>query len=256
MPPPAGCTSGGRGDTAHWAHPGGAALVLQLPLALASAFPRAGQPTSSPRPANGHGRRRDREGDVHQRRPGAVARPAAISGTYWFAESNALSHPPDRWVDVPVLLVRLVPDFGVWPGTGAGSGDGAGARGAKRTGAGSGAHNEQMGFGSGTVTLVFTDVEGSVRLWEAGREAMALASARHNRMVREQVEAKDGRVVTGVGEAFRVVFADPSAALAAAVAVQRAVGAEPWPAARRSGCASRCTRGPAWSATANISVRW
>ena len=87
-----------------------------------------------------------------------------------------------------------------------------------------------MGFGSGTVTLVFTDVEGSVRLWEAGREAMALASARHNRMVREQVEAKDGRVVTGVGEAFRVVFADPSAALAAAVAVQRAVGAEPWPA--------------------------
>ena len=86
-----------------------------------------------------------------------------------------------------------------------------------------------MGFGSGTVTLVFTDVEGSVRLWEAGREAMAQASARHNRMVREQVEAKDGRVVTGVGEAFRVVFADPSAALAAAVAVQRAVGAEPWP---------------------------
>ena len=58
---------------------------------------------------------------------------------------------------------------------------------------------------------------------------MAEASARHNRMVREQVEATGGRVVKTVGEAFRVVFADPSAALAAAVAVQRAVGAEPWP---------------------------
>jgi len=51
MPPPAGVHPGGRGDTAHWAHPGGAALVLRLPLALASAFPRASQPTSSPRPA-------------------------------------------------------------------------------------------------------------------------------------------------------------------------------------------------------------
>jgi class 3 adenylate cyclase len=82
---------------------------------------------------------------------------------------------------------------------------------------------------SGTVTLLFTDVEGSVRLWEADRESMAQASARHNRLVREQVEAAGGRVVTMAGEAFRVVFADPWAALASAVAVQRAVGTEPWP---------------------------
>ena len=86
-----------------------------------------------------------------------------------------------------------------------------------------------MGFPSGTVTLLFTDVEGSIRLWEADREAMAQASARHDRIVREQVEAAGGQVFTVVGEAFRAVFADPSAALAAAVAVQRAVGAEPWP---------------------------
>jgi class 3 adenylate cyclase len=58
---------------------------------------------------------------------------------------------------------------------------------------------------------------------------MAEASARHNRLVREQVEAAGGRVFKTVGEAFRVLFADPSAALASAVAVQRAMGIESWP---------------------------
>jgi predicted ATPase/class 3 adenylate cyclase/DNA-binding CsgD family transcriptional regulator len=87
-----------------------------------------------------------------------------------------------------------------------------------------------MGFPSGAVTLLFTDVEGSIALWEADREAMAEASARHNRIAREQIEAAGGRVFKTVGEAFRAVFADPSDALTSAVAVQQAVGAEPWPA--------------------------
>ena len=86
-----------------------------------------------------------------------------------------------------------------------------------------------MGFPSGTVTFLFTDVEDSVRLWEADREAMAEASARHHRIVREQIEVAGGHVFKTVGEAFRVVFADPAAALASAAAIQRAVGAEPWP---------------------------
>ena len=90
-------------------------------------------------------------------------------------------------------------------------------------------HNGRMGFPSGTVTLLFTDVEGSVGLWEADREAMAEASARHNRLVREQIVVAGGRVFKTVGEAFRAVFADPSAALASAVAVQRAVGSQSWP---------------------------
>jgi len=92
-----------------------------------------------------------------------------------------------------------------------------------------------VGYLSGTVTLMFTDVEGSIRLWEADRDAMAEASARHHRLVREQVEAAGGRAFKTVGEAFRVVFADPSAALASAVAVQRAAGSESWP----SGCPIR-----------------
>lgn len=86
-----------------------------------------------------------------------------------------------------------------------------------------------MGVISGAVTLLFSDVESSVRLWEANREAMAAASARHNHIVREQIELAGGRVFKTVSEAFRAVFADPSAALASAVAIQRAVGTEPWP---------------------------
>ena len=86
-----------------------------------------------------------------------------------------------------------------------------------------------MGLPSGMVTLLFTDIEDSIGLWEADPEAMTEASGRHNRMVREQVEAAGGHVVKTMGETFRAVFADPLAALAAAVAIQRAVGAEPWP---------------------------
>jgi predicted ATPase/class 3 adenylate cyclase/DNA-binding CsgD family transcriptional regulator len=81
---------------------------------------------------------------------------------------------------------------------------------------------------AGLVTLLFTEIEGSTRLWEADRDAIAAALARHDRIVREQVEASGGRVFKTVGQAHRAVFADPVAALSAAVAIQRAVGAEPW----------------------------
>ncbi len=87
----------------------------------------------------------------------------------------------------------------------------------------------RMEFPSGTVTLLFTDIEDSIRLWEADREAMAEVSARLNRIVREQIEVAGGHVFKTVGEAVCAVFADPSAALGSAVAVQRAVGREPWP---------------------------
>ncbi len=82
----------------------------------------------------------------------------------------------------------------------------------------------------GVATLLFTDIEGGIRLWEMDREAMEEASARHNRIVREQAEAAGGQVFKTVGEAFRAVFASPAAALESAVAIQRAVAAEPWPA--------------------------
>jgi class 3 adenylate cyclase len=86
-----------------------------------------------------------------------------------------------------------------------------------------------MRLTAGFVTLLFTDIEGGVRLWEGDREAMAVASARNDRIVREQVEASGGYVFKAVGDMHRAVFADPAAALSSAVAIQRASCAEPWP---------------------------
>ena len=86
-----------------------------------------------------------------------------------------------------------------------------------------------VGVTAGLVTLLFTDIEGNVGLWEADRDAMAAASVRHDRMVCEQIEASGGHVFKTVGEAHRAVFADPVAALSSAVAIQRAAGGEPWP---------------------------
>jgi class 3 adenylate cyclase len=90
-------------------------------------------------------------------------------------------------------------------------------------------HNGQMGLPSGAVTLLFTDVEGSIRLWEADRETMAEASARYSMLVREQMEAAGGQVFKTAGETFRAVFADPPAALASALTIQQAAGTGPWP---------------------------
>jgi predicted ATPase/class 3 adenylate cyclase/DNA-binding CsgD family transcriptional regulator len=78
------------------------------------------------------------------------------------------------------------------------------------------------------VTLLFTDIEGDVRLWEVDHDGMAAASACYNRIVRERIGAFGGHVFKTVGEVHRAVFADPVAALSSAVAIQRAVGAEPW----------------------------
>jgi hypothetical protein len=73
-----------------------------------------------------------------------------------------------------------------------------------------------VGATAGSVTLLFADIEGGGRLSEA------------DRIVREHIEASGGRVFKTVGEAHRAVFADPVAALSAAVAIQRAFGPEPW----------------------------
>src|SRR5579864_4032276 len=82
---------------------------------------------------------------------------------------------------------------------------------------------------SGTVTLLFTDIEGSTALWETQPEAMAAALARHDELVRGAVEPAGGHVFKTVGDAFCVAFWTPSRALEAALAVQKAVSSEAWP---------------------------
>jgi predicted ATPase/class 3 adenylate cyclase len=82
---------------------------------------------------------------------------------------------------------------------------------------------------SGTVTFVFTDIEGSTRLWEAHPEAMRVALARHDAVVREAVESAGGYVFKTVGDAFCVAFAAATDGVQAAVAVQRLLVSEVWP---------------------------
>ena len=82
---------------------------------------------------------------------------------------------------------------------------------------------------SGTVTFLFTDVEGSARLWDEHPKAMRTALARHEGLLHEAISAHDGYVFKLMGDEFRVAFSRPTDALAAALDGQRALQAEAWP---------------------------
>jgi predicted ATPase/class 3 adenylate cyclase len=82
---------------------------------------------------------------------------------------------------------------------------------------------------SGTVTFLFTDIEGSTRLWEQSPAAMAPALARHDALMREAIEDRGGHIFTTVGDAFCAAFATAPDAILTALSAQRAVLAETWP---------------------------
>src|SRR5258708_3643965 len=81
---------------------------------------------------------------------------------------------------------------------------------------------------SGTITFLFTDIEGSSRLWEQHPEATRLALAKHDSVLREALESHGGFIFKTVGDAFCVAFHTAAAAAAAAVGAQRSVVAERW----------------------------
>jgi class 3 adenylate cyclase len=83
---------------------------------------------------------------------------------------------------------------------------------------------------AGAVTFLLTDIEGSTALWEAHPQVMASVIARHHEIVADCVEAHDGRQPRsqGEGDSTLSVFARPTDAVAAALAVQRALRDEPW----------------------------
>lgn len=73
------------------------------------------------------------------------------------------------------------------------------------------------------ITFLFTDIEGSTRLWEEQPEAMRSALARHDRLLAETITGHHGRVFKTIGDAFCAAFAEPRDALGAAVAGQSAL---------------------------------
>jgi TolB-like protein/class 3 adenylate cyclase/Tfp pilus assembly protein PilF len=86
---------------------------------------------------------------------------------------------------------------------------------------------------TGTVTLLFTDIEGSTRLWEAHAEAMRAALARHDALLKHCIDDHDGYIFKTGGDAFCAAFHTASDALAAALEAQRALHREPWPEAAK-----------------------
>ena len=81
----------------------------------------------------------------------------------------------------------------------------------------------------GTVTFLFTDIEGSTVLWERDRAAMATAVERHLALLRAAIEANGGVLFKTVGDAVQAAFPTAPGAIAAAVAAQRDLLTEPWP---------------------------
>jgi len=83
---------------------------------------------------------------------------------------------------------------------------------------------------TGTVTFLFTDIEGSTRLWQQHPYVMSDALARHEAILRQAIERHHGAVFRTVGDAVCAAFAHALDGLNAALAAQRALHAEPWDA--------------------------
>src|SRR5580704_4442200 len=79
---------------------------------------------------------------------------------------------------------------------------------------------------TGTVTFLFSDIEGSTSRWEQNREEMASALARHDALLRAAIERHGGYIFKTIGDAFCATFATAPQAIGAALDAQRALLAE------------------------------
>src|ERR1051325_6744867 len=83
---------------------------------------------------------------------------------------------------------------------------------------------------TGTVTFLFSDIEGSTRLLKnLGRERYAALLADPNSLLRAAFGAHDGIEIDRQGDAFFFVFRSAGTAIAAAVAAQRSMAGFEWP---------------------------
>ena len=78
---------------------------------------------------------------------------------------------------------------------------------------------------SGTVTFLFSDIEGSTRRWARDRAAMQDAVRLHDQLMRAAIAAHDGYVFKTVGDAFCAAFSTPESAAQAALQAQRTLDA-------------------------------
>lgn len=81
---------------------------------------------------------------------------------------------------------------------------------------------------TGTVTFLFTDIEGSTQLWQNCPASMQRALARHDELLRHVIEMNEGHVFKTVGDSFYAAFSTPVAAAGAALDAQQALAEEAW----------------------------
>lgn len=81
---------------------------------------------------------------------------------------------------------------------------------------------------AGAATFLFTDIEGSTKLWQEFPAAMPAALTRHHAILNHAIAANQGHVFQIVGDAFHAAFASARDGLNAALDAQRALAAEPW----------------------------
>ena len=73
---------------------------------------------------------------------------------------------------------------------------------------------------SGTVTFLFTDIEGSTQLWEQHPDAMRSALAKHDSILKGAVESNHGQIIKTTGDGVNAVFVTAIDALHASIAAQ------------------------------------
>jgi class 3 adenylate cyclase len=88
--------------------------------------------------------------------------------------------------------------------------------------------DDQSARPSGTVTFLFTDIEGSTRLWESNRDEMSKAVALHDRMLKDIINRHHGYVFKTVGDAFCAAFRGAAPALEAALAIGNSLAKIDW----------------------------
>ena len=81
----------------------------------------------------------------------------------------------------------------------------------------------------GTVTLLFTDIEGSTQLIRRLGSLYAGVQEHHRRLLRDVFSRLDGREVDTQGDSFMVAFQSAHDAVNAAAEIQRRLAVEPWP---------------------------
>jgi predicted ATPase/class 3 adenylate cyclase len=81
---------------------------------------------------------------------------------------------------------------------------------------------------SQTLAFLFTDIEGSTRLWEQDRRSMKEALERHDAILREAVESSSGQVVKSTGDGFMAVFGSAADGVSACLKAQHDLACAPW----------------------------